>query len=181
MQIYDVLKQDHDGFKLLLAELVDAVDGTSDECKVVINRIKEELIPHSRAEEAVFYNALREVQAARKMAFSGYKEHAEAETLLHGLGALNVLHLDWKAAVLKFKETLEHHIQEEEEDIFPQAKMLFIDEEAEMMGQAFGRLKGILKKQTELQNIAELMVNLMPSHMRGIHHGVDTAGPTSGP
>ena len=81
MEIYEALKSDHEELKGLLNDLI-ALKDDDDYRYVLIEEIRNALVPHSRAEESVFYNTLRAVNADKKLVFHGYQEHMEAETLL---------------------------------------------------------------------------------------------------
>lgn len=174
MLIYDALKQDHETLKLLLAELVKSEAG-SDACKDFIAIIKAELVPHARAEEAVFYNGLRaipDLELKDLILRHGYGEHAEAEAILHTLIGAEGLSMKGDALAKKLKEELEHHIEEEEGEMFSAARQLLTDDEAEMMGEAFLRLKAEIAEQGDMRNMMEFLVNLMPERLRPKTHQI---------
>src|SRR5690606_24312421 len=91
-----------------------------------------------------------------------FKEHMEAESLLRGLQVKEGVNLDWKSTAVKLKEVLEHHIEEEEGRIFTEAKKIFNDEDARMMGEAFKSMKDQVSEQGFLKNSFDMVVNLMP-------------------
>lgn len=161
MNIYDCLKKDHDKVKSLLSDLLAVPKDNKARAKELIEEIRDELIPHSRAEEAVFYNAIRAAHQDSEV-MHGYKEHLEAETLLRTLQFIDKVGVDWKATTLKLKEALEHHIREEETQLFSQARQVISDEEAEKIGEAFEQLKPQVKEENILQTTADLVANLMP-------------------
>ncbi len=172
MLIYDALKKDHETLKPLLQQLVESATG-SDERRKLIDKVKDELIPHARAEEAVFYNGLREIQNTeiKKLIMAhGYGEHAEAEAILHALNGVEGLSLQGDRLARKLQKELEHHIEEEESEMFEAARQLLTEEEAEMMGEAFLRLKAEIAEQGEMRNMLEFVVNLMPDRLRPHNH-----------
>lgn len=93
MQIYDLLHNDHMKVKSLLDTLIRTPEG-SDIQAGLVDQIRDELIPHARAEEAVFYNSLRSVDVARDVVHHGYKEHVEAEALLRMMQAKTKMDID---------------------------------------------------------------------------------------
>ena len=147
--IYDALKKDHETVKGLLARLV-ALKEESPECKQLVEQIRDELIPHSRAEEAVFYNSLRSVPVVSDEAWHGYKEHMEAETLLRTLQVAEKVDAGFLTVAKKLKDALEHHIQEEEGELFRLAKTVVTEAEAEQMAQAFTSMKPKIKEKSIL-------------------------------
>jgi hemerythrin-like domain-containing protein len=145
MLIYEELKKDHEKVKSQL-----------------IKAIRDELIPHARAEEAVFYNTLRSIDSAKDIVMHGYQEHLEAETQLRMLQLRDKIDVEWKETAQKLKSAVEHHIQEEEGKIFNVAKQLFTNDEAVMMGDAFTKLKPDIKEEGFLSTTLDMVVNMMP-------------------
>src|SRR5438552_3887791 len=89
MKIYDSLKKDHEKLKLLLQDLVTE-NQRIDVYKNLLTQIRDELVPHARAEEAVLYNSIRDMNTGKEIVAHSYKEHMEAETLLRTLQALKI-------------------------------------------------------------------------------------------
>jgi len=176
MLIYDVLKNDHDELKVLLDRLVHSADADEKTRGRIIEQIRDQLVPHARAEEAVFYNSLRTIDEAKELVSEGYQEHMEAETLLRTLQAMEGVNADWTKTAQKLKDAVEHHIEEEEGEIFDAAKQLLAVEEAEMMAQAFEQMKPEVREGGFMQNTLDLIANVMPQRfsapLRGfIHRG----------
>ncbi len=165
MQIYELLKQDHDKLKAMLNELMLMDDGDSRHIELV-DQIRDLLVPHSRAEEKVFYNSLRVLNADNAKLLHSYKEHAEAETLLRSIQVEDKLKANWKDTARKLKEGLEHHIQEEENVIFNIARSMLSEEEATRIGVAFTELKPKIEQQGIMKTSFELISNLMPPRFK---------------
>lgn len=164
MQIYDILIKDHRKVTKLLEQLIDFdKDSKLETRNQLINKIREELIPHSRAEETVLYNTMREIKPTSDLVSHGYQEHIKAEALLRTLQLQDRVDAGWHSTAFKLKETLDHHINEEEHKIFDAAKNVFTGEEAEMMGQAFENLKPQITKEGFVTTTIELIANLMPA------------------
>lgn len=159
--IYQLLKDDHQKVKDLLSELLTLKDDDSYR-EVIVEQIRSELIPHSRAEETVFYNSVRAVGSDDIQIMHSFKEHMEAEGLLRLLQVKDSGIGDWKETARKLQDALEHHINEEENEIFPKTKNIFSDEEAVMMGSAFSELKEEVKDEGMIKSSIDLVVNLMP-------------------
>ncbi|HMN67544.1 MAG TPA: hemerythrin domain-containing protein [Bdellovibrionales bacterium] len=165
MRIYDALVSDHEKVKGLLVQLVNLQTGDEKKRDKIIEKIEDDLIPHARAEEAVFYNSIRAVNAAKDLVWHGYAEHMEAESLLHTLKGAAAIDVGWRKTALKLQEALLHHIQEEEEEIIPVAKRLFTDEEAKAMGDAFAEMKPQVLDGGFIQSSLDLIANLMPPRL----------------
>ena len=162
MLIYDVLKADHDKLKELLNELVLLNSADEDRRSNLLYHIHDELVPHSRAEESVFYNSLRAIESAKEVALHGFEEHMEAEALLRTLQSKDRIDAEWTATAKKLKSAIEHHIKEEEGRVFNVAQQLFTQEEAQMMAEAFEQLKPELREDGFLRHTLDVVANLMP-------------------
>ena len=159
--IYQVLKKDHDYLKSLLSELV-SLNNDSERRSELLSEIRDELVPHSRAEEAVFYNTLRTVPVVADEAWHGYREHMAAETMLRTLQVADKVDADFKSVAKSLKEALEHHIKEEEEEMFALAEGVVSPEEATQMANAFTNLKEKVKKQNFMSTTIDMIANMMP-------------------
>lgn len=164
MQIYDRLRQDHDQIKELLNELIGLQD--NDEYRfVVVQQIQDALIPHARAEESVFYNTIRAVDADKSIVAHAYREHLEAESFLRMLQVKDKTNLDWRSTAHKLKNSLEHHVANEENSIFSEAKKIFTIQEAEAIGEAFEKLKPTFAEQGVVKNTMDMVLNMLPPRL----------------
>lgn len=160
MQIYDTLKKEHQELRQLLDRLITA--GEENTRSELISQVRDALVPHARAEEAVFYNSLREFDRAKEKIGHSFKEHMKAETLLRTMQVKEKIAANWEKSARDLKEAIEHHIAEEEGEIFGYARQFFTEQEATMMNDAFLKLKGEAKEAGFMKNSMDLVVNLMP-------------------
>jgi hemerythrin superfamily protein len=164
MQIYDALHKDHERIRALLDKLIHLDEKADrDERNSLIDDIRDELVPHARAEESVFYNSLRSLDASKEEALHAYHEHNQADLALGALIAAGKTGVAWKGAAQKLKDLLEHHIREEEGKMFNMARQLFTPEEAEMMARAFERLKPEVENEGILQKTLDVVSDMMPA------------------
>ncbi len=147
MLIYDILKRDHDRIKFLLTELAELTEDDVKWHSVLISQLQEALIPHSKAEENAFYDAIHAKNKAKNIALHGYQEHLSIEYLLRTVHLKDRSDQDWKSNLLQLKAAVEHHISDEENAIFPLAQQLFSEQEAYLMGQKFTQLRDIFKQE----------------------------------
>lgn len=162
MEIYDVLKKDHETVRGLLAQLLSLGEEEEEQRHELVSQIRDALIPHARAEESVFYNSLRSVESAKDMTMHAFREHLEAEAVLRLLQLEDKTNMDWRETAQKLKTALEHHIQEEEGLMFEKARNHFTSEEAQMMATAFEKMKPEIKEQGLAGTTWEMLANLMP-------------------
>lgn len=175
MLIYDALKKDHEEVKSLLNQLISLADDDSAGRKVLLGQIRDALIPHSRAEESVFYNSLRMIDSAKSLVMHSYKDHLEAETLLRTLQLKDKIDADWKATALDLQRALNDHILQEETDVFTAAQALFTPQEATMMAEAFEELKPRVKEEGFVGTTLDMIGNLMPPRFSSVFKKSDTS------
>lgn len=136
--ILDTLKKEHDEVKSLLSDLQDAK--TSVQRKSLVKRIKAALVPHTKAEEKVVYDAVIALRDkhAQIDGHEGYLEHEWAAKTLQRLQSIaNATSPEHKAAAKVLKELVEHHIQEEESSVWSDVKNNFSDEDRVQMNVRF--------------------------------------------
>lgn len=143
MDIYTELKSDHRKFKTLLRKLDATTEKSLKRRESLLKQLKLGLVPHARAEEKVLYDRLKEssIKEADALAFEGYEEHAVVDRLMTELEATQPNDKKWTAMMAVVKEALEHHIEEEEEEIFAKAKQTFEHLQAVEMREEFLTIK----------------------------------------
>ena len=134
MDALKLLKEDHDRIKPLLAELKETTDRAEKTRGDLFSRIKEELTIHEIIEEEIFYPTLKEHPKAREIVLEGYEEHNVVDTLMGELSALPVDDETWGAKFTVMKENIEHHVEEEEGEMFAKARQAFSEAELEDLG-----------------------------------------------
>lgn len=174
MDIYQNLKKDHEEVKTLLTELL-SLDEKDEYRHTIIEKIASELIPHARAEEAVVYNSIRATDADSGLVMHSFKEHMEAEGFLRLLQTKDKIDANWKGTAQKLKDSLEHHIHEEETKLFAQARRLFSAEEAEQISVAFDKLKAEYKTHGALKNSMDMVINMLPARFANKLNGLDSS------
>ena len=118
IDILDTLKKEHNEVKELLKTLSDAKSPA--QRRNLVQKIKAALVPHTKAEEKVVYDAVIAVRDkdAQMNGHEGYLEHEWAAKTLQRLEAItNAASPEHKAAGKVLKELVEHHIEEEERNI----------------------------------------------------------------
>lgn len=130
--IFDQLEIEHKGLKKLLKQTEDAKPSERQE---LFKQICEELVPHARGEEKTIYAVLRErakkenVEDALDIANEAYEEHRVADQLVQDLKNLSFDSERWGPVFKVLKENLEHHIEEEESELWRQSRKMFSHEE----------------------------------------------------
>ena len=141
MDILTKLKKEHREVQLLLDQLVGSESAA--ERKSLLKKIKTALVPHSRAEEKVVYNAILALKDkdAQQDGEEGYLEHSLADRMLATLGKATASSIEFAAAAKVLRELLNHHIREEESNIWSDVKDNFSEEERYAMNRKFEAAK----------------------------------------
>ena len=117
-QFFQMLKKDHEEVKGILGLLKDAKESESKKREELFRKLREELVPHMKAEEITFYPPLLAKKEARDDAMEGMEEHHVSEMVLKELEKMSKGEEQWGAKMSVLKELVEHHIKEEESKIF---------------------------------------------------------------
>jgi hemerythrin superfamily protein len=140
MNALEVLKQDHQKVKGLFQAATQATDQTKR--KDLFNQIDTELEIHAHIEETVFYPAIEDHEELKDMVAEALEEHQEAKKLLDELEQLGAESHDFGSKLQQLIEAVEHHVQEEEGEMFPKIRELFDEDELEQLGKELESAKG---------------------------------------
>jgi iron-sulfur cluster repair protein YtfE (RIC family) len=135
LDIYSLIKQDHQRVTDLFG-LLDAIEIAAAERTRLFRTLKQELTVHREAEENTFYAALSDVPEISDRIEEALEEHVDIEELLEELDDLDNESDEFIAQLRELKEEVEHHVEEEENVIFPLARALLTAPEAERIAHA---------------------------------------------
>jgi iron-sulfur cluster repair protein YtfE (RIC family) len=129
-----LLKADHDEVKALLGKL----DETTERAEVArtdgLERLRLKLDVHETIEEEILYPALKEFAKTKDIILEAYEEHHVVDVIMAELEETPVADETWAAKLTVAKENLEHHIEEEEDEMFKQARQVMNQRELEELG-----------------------------------------------
>lgn len=165
--IYTLLKKDHKHVAWLLDRLVACSENKNQEWKAIVDQIRDELIPHSRAEEALFYNAIRDRDPKAEGVGHAFSEHAMAEMELRTLQAMKAIDVNWTTLAKKLRDDLTHHVQHEENEVFAAAERVLTPAEAITIGERFEKLKPRIRDESFVGTTADLVGNLLRRETAG--------------
>ncbi|MEA2435256.1 MAG: hypothetical protein QOG54_2713 [Actinomycetota bacterium] len=129
-----LLEDDHKKVKKLLAQGDDTTENAVKTRTELFEKLKSEMEVHETIEEEIFYPALKEHPKAKEIVLEGYEEHHVVDTIMGELGETSVEDETWGAKFSVMKENIEHHIEEEEGDMFKKARDVFSTEELDELG-----------------------------------------------
>jgi len=132
MDAFELLKADH----RKVEELFEQLESASGKSKLgVFNQIKAELELHTQLEEKIFYPALEKPSETHDLTLEAYEEHDVVKKLLRELSRAKTPNEEWEAKAKVLQESVEHHVEEEENEFFPKADQALSHEEDETLGQ----------------------------------------------
>jgi len=131
MDPFELLKKDH----AKVATLFEQIESASEDAKMdIFRQLKEELDVHAHIEEAIFYPALEGEKETREITLEAYEEHRVVKDLLSQLDAATSADEEWEARLTVLKENVEHHVEEEEGELFDKANDVLTGEQADELG-----------------------------------------------
>jgi len=141
MNAFELLKADHDK----VGKLLDQIDQTTERGvktrEELFTKVKTELDIHAQIEETIFYPALEEADETRDITLEAYEEHRLVKQLLSELESMSKDSEEWTAKFSVLKENVEHHVEEEEGELFPKAKKALSKEDQETLGTRMEKAK----------------------------------------
>jgi hypothetical protein len=141
MDAIALLKADHDKVKELLEQLESTTERAVKTRTELFATIKGEMMVHETIEEEIFYPELKAHPKAKDLVLEGFEEHHVVDLLMGELEELDVTDESWGPKALVMKENIEHHIEEEEGEMFDTARQVFDTEELEALGERMAARK----------------------------------------
>ncbi|MEO8424310.1 MAG: hemerythrin domain-containing protein [Actinomycetota bacterium] len=151
MDALQLLKDDHKKVKKMLEDL----DGTTERAEKtrteIFARLKHDLTIHETIEEEILYPALKEFAKTRDITLEAFEEHHVVDEIVAELEDTPVTDETWGAKLTVMKENLEHHIEEEEDEMFKQARQVMERADLDELGERMAaRQKELLAESSSL-------------------------------
>lgn len=122
-----ILTHQHDEVKKLFKQFDKIKDGDAAQKGELARQICDELIVHTQIENEIFYPAVRGATHADDMMNEALVEHDSARSLIDQIGEMKPDDPMYAAKVTVLGEYVNHHVEEEEKEMFPQAKKAKLD------------------------------------------------------
>jgi hemerythrin-like domain-containing protein len=148
-EIINMLKEDHKRAKKAFRQF-EKLDPHEDaeQCQAIVEQTCAELKVHSTLEEELLYPAARRLLSEEDLIDEAEVEHATAKSLIEQLGSMTPDDEKYAATFKVLGEYVNHHVKEEENEIFPQ------------LGRAKGEWQGLCDEMNSRRD--ELMQQLLP-------------------
>jgi len=143
MNAIHFLKSEHEKAKQAFGEIQSA---SADQRAELWAKLEPELKLHEQMEETALYGPVAREVGPTDEALKDWQEHhreevTEAEDLIGEIDGLDPMGDEWMEKVEELQETLEHHIEEEEGDIWPRIQQAWDRSKLEHAGQQMETMK----------------------------------------
>jgi hemerythrin superfamily protein len=143
----ELLQQDHETVKELFADIEAASENEDDDEKAeIVEEIIAALEAHATVEEEIFYPAVKKARSenTKDEVREAYEEHLQIKALLAALSELNPDDESYDAKVKVLRDDVEHHVTEEEGEMFPDARKFIGKEKLQALGEKIAAMKAEL-------------------------------------
>jgi len=141
----EMLEADHQKVKALFDKFEGAGDRMTKAKQQIVEEVFAELEVHTELEEEIFYPALKAVgeKEGKKLIAESLEEHQVVKTLMQEMRALNATDAQYEAKFTVLMENVRHHIEEEEDEMFPMAEEELADEMESLLEQMMERRQAL--------------------------------------
>ena len=143
--IYSEIKADHDEHREMLKKIADT-SGDSEERRRLWRKFYYEVKSHAAAEEETFYSKLISQTWGQDAARHSVHEHQQIDDILEELNEMDMSSPGWLNRFATLRHDYEHHIDEEEDEVFTRARKVIEDSEIEGYGERFRARKAEERK-----------------------------------
>ena len=151
MEATSLLIKDHEAVKKLFEQFEAAGDAAYKVKKAIFETIKSELLIHMDIEESIFYPAVK-AQPSEELKDEireADEEHHVAKLLIAEISKMKPEYEQYDAKVTVLRENIEHHVEEEEGELFPNTRKRLDEEMLEQLGEEMEERKAALTEDAE--------------------------------
>jgi iron-sulfur cluster repair protein YtfE (RIC family) len=131
-QLFDLLKQDHREVEQMMKQILTK---PQTQCESAFIDLNDELSQHMQLEEKFFYPKLQDQQGLKTLMKDALQEHQETKQLLQELDRMGCDAQEWKQTFQKMQQGVLHHVQEEENQVFPKSEQVLGEKECNNIAQ----------------------------------------------
>ncbi|HEX8069851.1 MAG TPA: hemerythrin domain-containing protein [Pyrinomonadaceae bacterium] len=147
MDAFTLLKTDHEEAAQMFQQL-EATEAKDEALRTqLFGQLQQALEVHTQIEEDIFYPALKQEAETREIVLHAYHEHDEIKDLLEQTAATPVTDEDWSDMLAELKEAVEHHVEEEEGEMFDEARDVLSEQQLNDLGTRMQQEKQRLQTQ----------------------------------
>ena len=138
MDCLELLKKQHDDAKQAFKQLEEAEGSKAQQ---LWTELKTKLTMHEKLEETHLYPALKKEKAAEEIVLEAYQEHHVMDVLIEEISGLKPKDTEFHPKLTVLQENTEHHIEEEEGELFPKVRKIWDSQKRQEVGRKMEQLK----------------------------------------
>jgi len=138
MDVLRLLEDEHDQAKSVFKKIEKA---EGDAAGRLWDQLKSMLTLHEAMEEKFFYPQLKAEKQTEDLILESYQEHHVMDVLIEEISQLDPADEAWHPKVLVLQENTEHHIKEEEGELFPKVRKIWNTAKREQVGRQMQEMK----------------------------------------
>lgn len=137
-QLFELLKTDHREAEKLMKQIESTAHEKRED---LFATLKQKLTLHMQIEEKELYPKLQKIEEMEDQVEDALQEHREAREYLADLEDLDQDEDEWLSSFQDMQEAIQHHVEDEEEEIFPDSKKFLSEEQLSEIGQRCMQMK----------------------------------------
>jgi hemerythrin superfamily protein len=137
MDAISLLKNDHRKVEKIFSQIEK---GTGNR-EQLFTELATELTVHAEIEEKLFYPAVKDAKQTHDLVLESFEEHKQVKMVLADLGQADKTTETWLAGLKVLMEDVEHHVGEEENDLFPKVSKILSEQELKDLGARMEAMK----------------------------------------
>jgi hemerythrin superfamily protein len=138
-----LLKNDHERVNEIFRNFEKG--GNSQQFQQLFQELKQELQVHSELEKRIFYPTIEKYPDLAGLVQEAYKEHAQVEQALSRISQMDNTTSEWSQEMTQLMHDVQHHVQEEETEMFPKVRQVMEDRALDELGNSMMQVKSDLK------------------------------------
>jgi len=141
MDALKLLKEDHAKVAILLNKIEKTSERAMKTRKQLFAKLKEALKEHEYIEETIFYPACKKYDNTLTLTFEALEEHSIVDKIIADLEKSRFNSKQWTGRFSVLKESVSHHVKEEEKTLFPRVRKVMDKSQLENIGVRMQALK----------------------------------------
>jgi len=148
MHVFSLLHEDHENVALIFKK-IDSMKSqeTAQTHEQLFKELSTELELHAKVEEDIVYPVFKKHGETRQIVEESVREHKEIDRLLSELKGMRPDDQKWMGKLGELQRKVEHHVKEEEEQLFPQGRKIISEDQAQQLGETVENKKEELRGQ----------------------------------
>jgi|HubBroStandDraft_6_1064221.scaffolds.fasta_scaffold730578_2 iron-sulfur cluster repair protein YtfE (RIC family) len=141
MNAFEILINDHRAVEKLFEKIGNSGKSALKTRERLFEKLREELELHTQVEERIFYPEIQKLPGAKELVPDALEEHAEVKQMLRQIAKLSPDQHEWSDRIEELKQAVQHHVKDEEHEMFPAAREEMDEQRAEDLGRRIRQMK----------------------------------------